>query len=730
MGGSSDSTTIGYRYFMGVHMGIARGPLDELVEIRVGDKVAWSGSVTDDTSLYIDKPDLFGGEKKEGGIQGNLDVFMGKPTQSMPTRISSLLGGRVPGFRGVMTLFYDGLICALNPYPKTWKMRVRRTTKGWDGDPWQPDLAAIWMDDNNIKAMNGAHIIYECATNRQWGRGYPATLIDEASFLAAAQTLYDENFGMCIRWNRQDTLQSFVQSVVDHIGATIYIDRMTGLLRLDLVRGDYDANDLPLFDYSSGLLEVVEADTAARENAVNEIIVTWHDPIENEDRQVRVQNLASIQSLGAVNSQTTEYKGLPTLELATKVAQRDLRITAAALKRYNITLDRRGWRLAPGRVIRISAPDKGIVNAILRIGSVRDGDITEGSVQIEAVIDVFGLPSAVFVAQEENQWSPPDTSAQVVSNRKTREATYRDFVRALSTLELERVTSSQGAVVAMGAKPSPLSLSFDVTTRTASESFVARATGLFCPTLTVSSTIGLYDTTIYFEGGVDIGLIEVGEALQIDDEIMRIDAISINSDGQSGSFSVGRGCVDTLPATHAAGALAFFFDVGNGSDFREYVTGETVDVKMLTKTSTQVLSQSLAPTDSVTIAARQNNPLPPANMTVNGTLYGNVSSVSGAANVVLAWAHRDRLTQLDQLIGHTEASVGPEAGVTYTIRVYRTTGSTTPIRTVTGISGTSWTYTPAMQTSDAMTTNITFEVEAVRDALVSTQKYRFSMART
>ncbi len=32
--------TVGFRYLFGIHMGLSRGPVDEIVEIKVGEKVA------------------------------------------------------------------------------------------------------------------------------------------------------------------------------------------------------------------------------------------------------------------------------------------------------------------------------------------------------------------------------------------------------------------------------------------------------------------------------------------------------------------------------------------------------------------------------------------------------------------------------------------------------------------------------------------------------------------
>src|SRR5690606_34718934 len=145
------------------HMGIGRGPVDEIVQIDVGDRTAWSGSMTTSGQYFIDAPDLFGGEKKEGGIQGTFDLMMGEDDQEAAAGLVNMLGGPLPGYRQMCTAFFDGLISAMNPYPKKWSFRVRRALKGWEDDtPWYPEKAVVSLAEGAIKAMNPAHIIYEC----------------------------------------------------------------------------------------------------------------------------------------------------------------------------------------------------------------------------------------------------------------------------------------------------------------------------------------------------------------------------------------------------------------------------------------------------------------------------------------------------------------------------------------------------------------------------------------
>lgn len=765
-GGKGDPVTIGYKYYLSMHMGISRGPIDELVQINVGDIRAWptpdgdsetvSGlaliaegpngtgvaqyedgtyatvsagtinTVRANASTSINAPRLFGGDKKEGGISGSLQVLMGAASQVVSSGIKSLMGGRVPDFRGVATLFYDGLVCAMNPYPKRWSFRVRRTVSGWDGNVWQPTLATIWLRGGTIKAMNPAHIIYECLTNRDWGRGFPRSAIDETGFLKVAQTLFDEGFGLCMRWNRQDELAQFVQQVIDHMGGSLYQDRTTGLITVALLRGDYDVDALPTFTYDSGLLAIEDDQTAVRDDVVNEVIINWYDTIKNEDRQKRVHNLASIQSLGAVNSSTAEYDGLPVEELAARVGQRDLRANTTSLKRYTVTLDRRAWRIIPGAVFKISAPDKNIFSVVLRAGKVKDGSAENGKIVVDAVLDVFGLPSATFVADEPGEWSPPDRSAVVPARRMVREATYADLVRRMTADEIAALDPSSGTIATIAGKPTPLTMNYTVASRVGAADFVRRNTATFAPYMLADEAVAVHETEIAFTGGVDLGLLVVGGAVQMGDEICRIDDID-TADGSSGIITLARGCMDTIPQEHTTGTVMFAIDGNLGTDLQEYVAGDNVDVKMLSITSTQELSLAVAPIDTANISARWARPYPPGRVRVNGVRFSETGVISG--DMTFTWTHRDKTLIQDQLLEHEAASVGPETDTTYTVLVFASAGAPSPARTVSGLTGTSWVYTTTMMAADAIGSTPVFEIWAVR-YVNSKFKYRFPVQRS
>ncbi|MBS0212299.1 MAG: hypothetical protein JSR26_03845 [Proteobacteria bacterium] len=664
MGGKKKPPVIGYRYYMGLHMGVTRGPVDELVAIKVGDKQAWSGSVTASGQISIDQPNLFGGDKGQGGIQGPLNVMMGEATQTAPGWLSKLHGALLPGFRKMFTLAFNGMVCAMNPNPQPWSVRCRRILKGWPNDnPWYPEKALIALtgsDGSAIHAMNPAHILYQCAVDGGFGRGLDPGYLDDASFRRAADTLYVEGFGLCLGWKRQGPINDFVQVVIDHIGAYMGVDPSSGLLGLTLVRADYDPATLPLFTPDSGLISVTDDVTAAQETQPNEIVVQWVDPITGNGGTTRVPNVAAVQNLGATVSVTKSYVGLPTEALAQRVGLRDAIAAGAGLRAFKVQLDRRAWALRPGQAFCIGGIN-GIGRMVLRAGKREDSVLTGGTITITAVQDVFGMPATTWLGSVPSTWTPPNQTPLPCPAQAVYEASYRDLSREIAAGDLAALTPDAAYLATVGARPSGLSLGYAVATEAAGETgFVARGSGAFTPVATLAAGIDGAATSIAFTGGIDMEQVAVGTAAYLDDEIVRIDAI----DASAGTATIARGCVDTVPASHASGALLWCFDDFAGADEREYATGETVFAKLLVHTASGDLDPILAPVSTVTMAGRPARPYPPANVMIGGVLQP--ASVSGT--ITVTWCHRDRVLQADQLLAWADASVGPEPTTRYHLR--------------------------------------------------------------
>ncbi|MFN4064622.1 MAG: phage tail protein, partial [Parazoarcus communis] len=374
MGGSSKKVTVGYRYYLGMHLAICHGPVDAVTEIQVGERQAWGGNLAASGRITLNAPELFGGEKREGGVSGAVDIAFGEPTQAPNDYLVSKIGVPQPAYRGVLGLILRQLyIAANNPYIKPWAVRVKRCFRDWY--PAKAEIAG---------AANPAHILYECLTNAAWGMGYPSASIDDASFRAAADTLATEGFGLNLIWLQQSKIEQFVREVLDHIGGVLSTSPSTGRFVLKLIRADYTVANLPVLD-PTNVIDLESLQRAAWGETTNELVLVYTRPDTFKETSITVQDLANIQAQGAVVSQTRRYPGITSDALAARVALRDLAAVSTPLAKVRLSVNRRAWNLTPGEVFKLVWPALGIEGLVMRIAAIEGGTLTRGAIRIDAV---------------------------------------------------------------------------------------------------------------------------------------------------------------------------------------------------------------------------------------------------------------------------------------------------------------------------------------------------------
>ena len=73
-----------------------------------------------------------------------------------------------------------------------------------------------------IYGMNPVHIIHDCFNNPYWGKGKFPIILDEKSFIVAADRCAKEELAIGLIWNRKDTLNAFVNEVLRHMDAVLF----------------------------------------------------------------------------------------------------------------------------------------------------------------------------------------------------------------------------------------------------------------------------------------------------------------------------------------------------------------------------------------------------------------------------------------------------------------------------------------------------------------------------
>ena len=701
--GKSSKPTIGFRHFMYLYMGESIGPNDYLAGIKVGGQPVFEGELAGSRSLPINLPQLFGGDKKEGGLVGHLQIRMGEATQLPDPYLQQQVPGPWPAGRGLCTTLYRGMVGAMNPYLKLWSKRWGRFTQGWSTPVWQPSLARIG------RGMNAAHIHYQCLTDTVWGCGLDPALIDTTSFLRAAEQLSDEQFGLCLGWRRGDSIGSFLQMVNSHVGGLWAFDPMLGRFVYRLFRPDYVAAELPLLDETS-ITELESWQTPLLDGSTNEVTILGRDCVTNLDLAATYQNMANVQAQGRVVADRKSLPGLWNQGLCERVAARETAVASSLLQRIKLSVDRRWWGVKRGDVLALSWRRKGVVRMPVRVLEVDEGTRLDGALALTLVQDFDGMAATTYLRPVIGPWTPPDTTPRPLSAQRLVEATWRDLTGRLRPADLALVEDDAGFVVALGARPNGPAYGFTLTTRPGSGVFVEVGSGDFTPTGLLRVALAPTDVLVALEQIRDLDLVVVGTEALIDDELVRIDAI----DADAGTLTIARGCADTVPAGHAAGSRLWCSDTYVGADPTEYLAGDTVQAKLLTRTQRGTLDPVLAPIAQTVLAGRHARPYPPGRLRINGAAW----PATAFARLNIAWAHRDRLLQADRLIEHDAGSIGPEPGTTTTVRIVHALSGAL-LHEAVGIAATTFTH-DLLLAGDA---TIRVEVESRRATLASRQKH-------
>lgn len=696
--------TVGWRYFLGMHMVLCHGPVDQVEAISFGDRLAWEGLRVGSGDIYVNNPELFGGKQREGGVVGTVHVAMGEQTQGQNPYLLAKLGSTVPAFRGVLSMIFNHFeIGSNNPYVKSLAIRIKRVSQGWKDDiSWYPGTADIGG------AMNAAHIVYECLTNDEWGMGYPISTIDDAQFRQSADTLFAENFGLCLQWTQQSSIKEFIQTVVDHVGAAVRTDQKTGLFQFKLFRDDYNVGTLALFDEDN----IISLESFERPNwgeTTNEIVVNYTNMLEGSVKTIYAQDLANIAIQSQVVSASREYPGIVSDDIAARIVIRDLKAVSSTLVKVTLLINRKAYELSKGDVIKFNWAEHGIIGMALRVLTVDTGDLLDGTVRVEAIEDIFGLPNTSYVATQVHNWQDPSAAALPITDFKHYELSFWDIATTLTAADLSQLDEFSSFVGATASSPGVGQYGFSIAAQPDYE-FIEEED--FCPSCLLTTNLNRVLNTISYTSEQNIEAVEVGTYAYLDNEALEI--LSINTTTKV--ITVKRGILDTIPVVHSSGSKIWFSELYMSTINTEFTLGDSISYKLLTIGSFGALNQALAPTNAINLVGRFGRPYPPANVLVNAEYYPlTVETTNGQFTV--SWVHRNRLTQTASFIGFYEGNVAIELNVEYNLVVRKSLDNSILFQQL-NIVDSFCSINLQIGTYD-----IIIEVESVRSSLASMQKF-------
>ncbi|QGF21051.1 virion structural protein [Pectobacterium phage MA12] len=739
MGGKgSKKAVVGYKYFITMHVAICHGEIDAIRGLWWSDKKAWEGTISkpsDGTSatFWETNTGLFGGESSEGGVDGLVEVGFGGRNQQMigilpngtyDAAVMPTLGGRVGSYwrpawpemacqyRGIAVLFLHGNYIGNNAYMKEVSVDVERFWRDWF-----PETAQIGGH------ANPAHIIYESVIDRNWGLGYDVGSLDDATFRAAAQTLFNEGLGLSFVWDSEQDLQAFIDDVKSCIDASFYPNRRSGKWQLKLNR----PGDTPKLTITPDNATLTTFTRKSLGETFNEISVKYTNPETEDYVSVTVQDLANIESQGRVVSTTKEYIGVREEGLAVRLGQRDLQVSSATLATAEAICNREAYDIYPGDVVLLTWPEDGIVNLRMRAVEVTVKAGGDDKISMKLVEDVFGQANGSFNGISPPGWVDPRQPATLFDIVQPWEFPFWFVVQGsgISVNSLPTL-AAYGTSFAVGTNTDARAVRlFGRQNTPDGPAWVLENIGPQTPTATTTADLAPAPTSVF---SIDPGtarlfnniettsfLVFIGGGRQ---EIMLITAVS----SDLLTFTVTRGLMDTHPYQWPAGTRVFFMgENGFVADYTQRSLAETVQYRPAMQTSIDQMDVNSVPTSTITMRGRYELPYSVANVRIEGA-YWPASINADGVTFEVTWAARNRLLQdAATQVPWDAGSITPEAGTLTHLDVLDAGGTAVvQLRNMTGLAA-------AVPTDNLTSGTYTVVVWTTRDGRMNFQAFRHTL---
>lgn len=760
--------TTGYHYYIGMVFGICWGYTAHenkarLLEILIDNRTAWTptflgagapkqggGGIQNGAAdpIIINRPSFFGSEKQEGGVRVQGYWYCGTDT-AYPDPVSTIApnaywesqrGVAMPNYKDIAYFVWHGPSFGnlsgtyggkrsgmIGNAPRLWPLafKVSRFPRYLTEGVYSNESSDVpYLDsppvDSYIHA-NPIDAMYECLISTQWGAGISTAHIygglggaTPNQFAFAAQTAYLEGLAFAYLWTSASPVEEMLAEILRYVDGAIWTDPADGLIKLTLARNDYTPSLLPVLS-NDDFLEISSFTRGSWRETKSEVRVSFPDQskADFEMNTATWRNPANFQIQGVNEPAEITFKGCPSLRLANRLAAREGRVLSTPLAKLKGKIDRKVWQFHPCTVFKFSWPEQGINDLIMRVTTMTLGTLLEGTIEIQAVQDVFAAGAATYTPVTSTIWTDPlGGDAEDSPFAAAGEIPY--------WIQRDDVPRAFG----VASRPSSAHPSYD-----GSLDGEVDLLGVdFTPTGTLAAALDQLSGADYNTAGfrvetvVDADLIEAGDTTSIpaegaslaivgdpngNHEWMAFETATDNLDGTVDLDNIWRGLLDTPPRDWPLGTRVYFYSVSSSLFIQALADGDMALFEALTRTMRDQLLAADATNHNHAMQSRALRPVPPYYVRLGGS-YTNELQATG--DLVFTWREHSRLTMLS-ILKQSAATDTAEAGTTYEIDIYGQ-DNVTLLRAVTALSSPTYTYTNANELSDSGTATLQFRLRA------------------
>lgn len=625
------------------------------------------GTLPKVTTFEIYEPELFGGKKQGGGWIGDFTFYPGTLDQPISTYLETQIGvGEVPAYNGVSHIVFEDNYIGESPNLRAIAFLLSSYVSRFDIDGGP----RIGDDLNPVEAIG------EIIVNPWRGLGKEISLINAENFKEIGNILKQEKNGVSLVVSSGQTGKEVISEILRQIDGMMYQDPESLQFNLKLIRRDYDADDLPFYD-ESDIIDVTSYSKTTWEDIYAQVKVSYSSLEKDSNKTAVAQDMAVFNMKGDLKTASYSFPMCYNDDTANALAARELSQICVPLFKMTVEMNRNGKDLKIGDPFKMSYPEYGLYEVIVRVQEIDLGELLNNKIILEVVQDTFAVADVVLAPPTDSAWQDYERIPPAVTEYSVEDLPYyffNEFNPALS--------ETNGYMLALPAKPSLSSTAFSVF---ADEDDVQEGSVqdpdsvTYPPFLTLKSqmldTDGfLTGTLINYAATFTNGLSNVDYPddqygltfIYVNGEFMMFDTTSVNIDGDTEIATLYRGVLGSTPKTHPIGSKMYFFNediIGDGDMAPLLISGDDMNFKIQNISVNGARDIGRDVQHSFTSGRVFERPVRPRNLNLSGSRVNGEIIYSASPTRTINWLPSDRRLFANE----TEAAQTPDNSETYVV---------------------------------------------------------------
>lgn len=729
---SSSKQTVAIGYRLGLKLGFGYGQVD-LLEVKSNDTTVFKNTTTGSFSRSIDSKDFYGDYEKEGGLSGMFYFYDGSSTQTHNPYFKSQVGvtnNKLIEYKGLSYAIFQSFYLGNSSTPAMFSFTLRRI----------PQFSIFPSAKSNINnSCNPVNVIYDLLTNQLCGAGLDPAYIDQDSFVAAHDFLYNEGFGVNMEFSDATNVNDAIAKVIDIIDGNLVLNKITessAKLTLTLNRNNYDTATLPVFD-ETNVISVDKKTSNTEKTVVNQVVLSYRDINDSfKTRTINFQNEANIDQIGQIKSTSLTYNEIGNEAMAQKILFRKAMTLTQEISFLNITVDRSAENLEVGNVVMVNLPKYKTENKPFRITEIDFGTALNNKIKINLIEDT----------QKDKDYIYSNSNSQFQDINYTALNASSTFVEApykLATISDADISAGRSQFLTLIKRPNGLHTFYNVL----NDATQITETDSYTPVVLTSAIAYRQDSVISLSASSELTNIITNTDFLNDSELRAglyanlvlikngslIEFCSFSNISSNSLIGVKRGLFNTVPQQFSVSSEVYFIYLDYQLTNTSFLAGTNYNFKTITMTPRDTLLPANAITVVVNPTGAARNPNVVSNLKIRSTgttyiaAYDGVTYTipTGDINFTYSFRNKNKAIQFynDDVSTNTDA-------VTVNVEIYNDVTNTLITTKTSTVNNISFTNSEEISFNTTLFTRLRFVITVKKDTYTSDYKYTIITKRS